>query len=245
MKRVVVALAAILLLAADTPVDAIYSHGETLDYDLVWLGLSGGKARMTISPQAADATKLLLTSIAQSSSSFSRIYKVRDEIESVVDRASFSTVRYHKDLREGSSHKNDVTTYANGIATRKGKTYTVPTPVFDPLSLVYYMRSQNLEPGRAMRFTVFADKKLYDVTANVTKRETIDTPLGKFKTVVVEPEMRGGGLYRDEDSKLTIWYSDDERHVPVRIRSDVKIGSITATLRGITAGVSEINPDSK
>jgi hypothetical protein len=246
MKRTVIALFAVLLLAgASSSVDPMFSRGETLDYDLEWLHLTGGRARMTIAPQAADATKLLITSIAQSSSSFSRIYKVRDEIEAVIERNSFSTVRYHKDLREGTHHKIDTTTFANGVATRKGKTYPVPTPVFDPLSLVYYMRTQDLTPGRTMKFTVFADKKLYDVTARVTKRQTIDTPLGKFDTVVVEPEMHGGGLYRDEDSKLTIWYSDDDRHLPIRIRSDVKIGSITATLRGVTAGVTSINPDSK
>jgi len=245
MKRIVLALAAFLLLGAESSVDGIFSRGETLDYDLVWLHLSGGKARMTVSPQLADATKLHISSLAQSSSTFSRIYKVRDQIDTIVDRATFSTVRYHKDLREGSSHKSEVVTYANGVATRKGKTYDVPTPVFDPLSLVYYMRTQELSPGKTMRFTVFADKKLYDVVATVTKRETIETPLGMFKTLVVEPDMRGGGLYRDEDSKLTIWYTDDERHLPVRIRSDVKIGTITMTIRGVSAGVSSPGSDSK
>ena len=33
--------------------------------------------------------------------------------------------------------------------------------------------------------------------------------------------MSAGGLFADEDSKLTIWYSDDARHLPVRVRSDV------------------------
>jgi hypothetical protein len=242
MKRAAILFAALLMFGVAGNLDPVFSRGETLDYDLEWLHLTGGKARMTVAPQPADATNLRITSIAKSSSSFSKIYKVRDEIESVVQRSTFSTIRYHKDLREGTHHKNDTTTFANGAATLKGKTYQVPTPVFDPLSLVYYMRTQDLTPGRSLHYTVFADKKTYDVIANVTRRAEIETPLGKFNTVVVEPQMRGGGLYRDEDSKLTIWYSDDERHLPVRIRSDVKIGSITATLRGVTAGVTNIEP---
>jgi len=242
MKQAAILLAALFMFGVAGNLDPVFSRGETLDYDLEWLHLTGGKARMTVEPQPADATNLRLTSIAKSSSSFSKIYKVRDEIESVVQRSSFSTIRYHKDLREGTHHKNDTTTFANGVATRKGKTYPVPAPVFDPLSLVYYMRTQDLTPGRSLRYTVFADKKTYEVVANVTRRAEIETPLGKFNTVVVEPQMHGGGLYRDEDSKLTIWYSDDERHLPVRIRSDVKIGSITATLRGVTAGVTSIEP---
>jgi len=242
----VFALAALLLFAAPSSVDPIFARGETLDYDLTWLSMTGGRARMTIAPQSGDpVNNYLITSVAQTSSGFSRIYRVKDQIESVVSRATFTTIRYHKDLREGSSHKNDTTTYANGVATRKGKTYAVPTPVYDPLSLVYYMRTQELVPGRTLHFTVFADKKTYDVNAEITKRQTIDTPLGKFNCVAVEPQMQAGGLYRDEDSKLTIWYSDDERHLPVRIRSDVKIGAITATLRGVTAGVTSTALDSK
>ena len=222
-----------------------FEHGETLDYDLVWLKLTGGSARMTIQPQQADPSNYRITSMARTSSTFSRIYKVRDEIETVVARSNFTTLRYHKSLQEGSSRKDETTTYANGIATRKGKTYAVPTPVFDPLSLVYYLRTQDLTPGRTVNVTVFADKKTYDVAAHVTKRQSIDTPAGNFAAIVVEPDMEAGGLYRDEQSKLTIWYSDDERHLPLRIRSDVKIGTITMTLRRVTAGVTSIAPDSK
>ena len=45
--------------------------------------------------------------------------------------------------------------------------------------------------------------------------------------------MKGVGIFREEDSDLTIWYSDDARHLPVRIRSDVKIGTITASLKQV------------
>jgi len=245
LLRVVCATLAFLFLSSASGLDPTFERGETLDYELVWLKMTGGSARMTISPQAADPNNYLITSVAKSTSGFSRIYKVRDEIETVVARGNFSTMRYHKSLSEGPTHKDETVTYANGIATRKGKTYPVPTPVFDPLSLMYYLRTQELVPGRSYRFTVFADKKTYDVVANVTERQTIGTPAGTFRTVVVEPEMHAGGLYRDEESKLTIWYSDDERKLPVRIRSDVKIGSITMSLRRATAGVTSIQPDSK
>ena len=243
MKRIAAAIGTLLLFASvASPVDSLFQRGETLDYDLTWLALTGGRARMTISPQLGDASNYRITSIAQSSSTFARIYKVRDEIESVVQRANFTSLRYHKNLREGSNRKEDTTVFSNGTATRKGKQYAVPTPVFDPLSLLYYMRTQPLLPGHELRYTVFADKKIYDVIARVIRRETITTPAGRFDTVVVEPEMHAGGIFRDEDSKLTIWYSDDDRHLIVRLRSDVKIGSITATLRGVTDGVTSIAP---
>ena len=56
--------------------------------------------------------------------------------------------------------------------------------------------------------------------------------------------MLAGGLFRDEGD-LTIWYSDDPRHVPVQIQTDLKVGAITATLRSVHTGVSDPEPDSK
>ena len=72
-------------------------------------------------------------------------------------------------------------------------------------------------------------------------RESLSTPAGTFNTVVVEPKMLAGGLFRDEGD-LRVWYTDDARHIPVQIKSDLKIGSITATLRRIRTGVTSIEP---
>jgi len=238
-------VAALLVAAtaqAAEPVDALFVQGETLDYSLKWLSFSGGTARFTISLAPGAPDRFRITSLAQSSSGFARIYKVRDEITSLVDRVMFTTISYEKHLDEGGKKKNDamLVDAAHGTATRRrpnkpDKVVPIDGPVFDPLSLIYQFRRLPLRPGDHVHFMVVADGKLYAVDADVKARETITTPAGKFRTVSVEPQMSAGGLFADEDSKLTIWYSDDARHLPVRIRSDVKIGSITATLRSVGA----------
>jgi Protein of unknown function (DUF3108) len=241
VKRAAIAL--LLFASAATaaePVDAYFVKGETLEYSLTWLRISGGSARFSIGLAPGAPDRFRITSLAQSSSSFARIYRVRDEIISLVDRVMFTTISYEKHLNERGKKKDDLTLVdgAQGTATRRrpgkpDKVVKIDGPVFDPLSLIYQYRRLPLHPGDRVRFMVVADGKLYAVDADVTARETITTPAGKFRTVAVEPQMSAGGLFADEDSKLTIWYSDDERHLPVRIRSDVKIGSITATLRSI------------
>jgi hypothetical protein len=227
---------------------AIYEAGETLDLDLSWLGLSGGSMRMTIGPLPGDATKLRITSVARSSSSFSFLFKVDDEIQSIVDRRDFSSIRYDKHLNERGKVKDDTTFVdeQHGIATRHrpkkiDERIAVPKPVFDPLSLVYHLRSLELEPGRTQRFPVVADGKLYTLEAKITGRETLTTGAGTFRTVVVQPNMAAGGLFKGSGT-LTIWYSDDVRHLPVRIRSDLKVGSITATLQAIHSGADTPEP---
>jgi Protein of unknown function (DUF3108) len=218
--------------------DRRFAAGETLDYTLSWLAISAGSARMTVGP-ASDAGKISMRSIAESASGFSRIYHVRDELESIVTRDNFSTVYFRKRLKEGKRNKDETTVInpARGIATRKGKDTPVPTPVFDPLSIIFYLRTLDLTVGRVYRMPVYADGKLYTLEARVTGRESIDTDFGTLDAFVVVPKSRVGGIFRDEDNRLTIWYSADDRHLPLRIQSEVKFGTITATLRKVRAGI--------
>jgi len=243
-------LLAVLLLAfpAGAQINNIFTAGETLDFDLTWLSITGGGMRMTIGLVPNDPAHFRITSIAKTSSSFAFIFKTRDVLTSIVNRDDFSTVRYEKHLIEHSKSKDDITTIdeARKIATRQRpkktpQTVAVPKPVFDPLSLVYHLRALDLRPGSVQRFTVYADGKVYLLEANVRRTETIGTPAGTFHTIVVEPKMLAGGLFRDEGS-LTIWFTDDARHVPVRIRSELKVGSITANLRSIHSGAADPEP---
>lgn len=236
---------AMLLVAsiASGQVKQIFDAGETLDFNLSWTRVSGGSARMTISPIPNDRYRL--TSIARSGAFFSRIFKVRDEIESIVDRNDFSTLQYHKVLEERGRKKDELTVIdeSRRVATRKGKSMPVSKPIYDPLSLIYYIRTLDLSPGQTHEFPVITDGKLYTVQVVVLRRESLVTPAGSFQTVVIEPKMEStAGIYRDEQNRLLIWYSDDDRKLPVRIRSDLKIGSITATLRAVSAGVRGTEP---
>jgi hypothetical protein len=224
--------------ATTTPADAPkpagdrFIRGETLDYTLTWLGVNGGSARMSIAP-VAGLQRFRMTSTMQSNSMFNLIYRVRDEVESVVDRVSFSTLLYHKKLNERGKRKDDLTVVdpVRKVATRKGVQVSVTSPVFDPLSLIYHLRTLDLRPGSTIEFQVVADGRVYLMAASVGQRETISTLAGSFNTVVVEPRLESGGIFRDERNRLLIWYSDDPAHIPVRIRSEFKAGSITASLR--------------
>lgn len=226
---------------AAAPVEQKFAAGETLDYTLTWLRVTGGTARMTIGAHGEDAFRI--TSVARSSASFSRFFKVRDEIETTVARNDFSTTRYVKRLDEDGDKIEEVTVIDDGVATRtrrKVKKVRVPRPVFDPISVIYQLRTRDLSPGKAYDFDLIADGKLYTVHARVVRREKVQTPAGTFDCVRVEPQMISGGVEREE--RLFLWYTDDERKIPVRIRTEIKVGAITATLRGVTSGVGAPDP---
>lgn len=224
-----------------SPMEQKFLQGETLDFNLSWLKVTGGTARMTIS--APDDRTYRITSVARSSPSFSRIFKVRDEIETTVAREDFSTLRYVKKLDEDGDVHNEVTVIEDGVATRtrrKVKKVRVPRPIMDPISVIYHFRTLDLAPGKTYDFELISDAKLYTVHAKVLRRERVQTPAGTFSCVRVEPQMISGGVPREE--RLVIWYTDDERKIPVRIRTEIKVGAVTASLRAVSTGVTSSDP---
>lgn len=223
------------------PLHDTYQAGETLDFTMTWMKVTGGTARMTIA--AADDAHYRITSVAKSGGGLGRLFKIRDEIETIVSREDFSTVRIEKNLDERGDKMRETITIEDGIAYRKRKKIrktAVPRPIFDPISVIYYFRTLDLEPGKSYELKLIDGGKLYTVHGNVVKREQITTSLGTFNALLVEPQMASAGVQREE--RLFIWYSDDERRLPLRIRTEVKFGSVTATLNKVTSGAAESDP---
>jgi hypothetical protein len=216
-----------------------FVQGETLDYNLTWLKITGGTARMTIQPHGDDSFRI--TSIARSTPSFSRFFRVRDEIETTVARSDFSTTRYVKRLDEDGDTIEEVTVVEDSVATRtrkKVKKVRVPRPVFDPISVIYLLRMRDLTPGKVHDFQLIADGKLYSVRPRRPQGEGPDAR----RHVPVHPRRAADDQRRSGAPGADVHLcSDDERRI-VRIRTEVKFGAVTATLRGVAASVNSVDP---
>jgi hypothetical protein len=70
------------------------------------------------------------------------------------------------------------------------------------------------------------------VTLDVQGREAIQTPLGNRSAIRVEPKVFSGLFKRK--GRMLVWFSDDDQHLPLRIRFMIAVGTITATLKSVT-----------
>ena len=60
-------------------------------------------------------------------------------------------------------------------------------------------------------------------------REKIKISGKKYKTIIIEPDLQDAGLFMQK-GRVLIWLTDDERHIPVKMRSEISVGSIVAEL---------------
>ena len=64
--------------------------------------------------------------------------------------------------------------------------------------------------------------------------ETVKVPAGTYNTVVVRPTIKTSGLF-GEGGQAELFFSDDEHHILVQLRSKVKVvGSLSLHLKSYT-----------
>lgn len=210
-----------------------FAAGEQLVYEVSWLGIVAGTARMVVEPPLPEAVPpaLRLHSTARSNPFFTRIFAVDDRIESLVEVSPFRSLRFTKRLREGTKTRDEEIVFdpTRNVAISRGRETATPPQVQDALSALYFLRMQPLEPGKSLQLPVHSGGRNYDLQVDVLARERIQTPFGERVAFKVEPHQRYEGVF-DQRGRLFVWIADDAGRVPLLMRSELAIGAIVARL---------------
>jgi hypothetical protein len=211
-----------------------FDAGEWFQFSIQYGAVKAGDALMQVEPmQVIDGrTCYHLVSKAESNSFFSLFFKVRDRVDSFMDAENLVSRRFYKNTLEGKHRDNFSIEFNNDSGTvsySNGFVMEVAPCSQDILSAFYYVRTLDLKVGQNIEVPCHADKKNYPLVVKVHKRETVRTPAGKFKCVVIEPLLKSSGLFRQK-GRLTIWLTDDQYKIPILMKSKIIVGSVSAIL---------------
>jgi len=229
--------------AIDRRIDNIaFGVGEWLQFEIGYGFINAGTATLEVK-EVIDFNgrpAYQLVSTANSNKFFSSFYPVRDRVESLFDAVGLFSWKFDKQLREGKyrSHRQYEFDQINHRTVYKGDTIDVAPYVQDALSVLYYVRTQNLEVGQSVYVDNFTDGKNYPLEVQVRGREKVKTKAGQFDCLVLEPLMQSSGIFKHE-GKLTVYVTDDRVRLPVMMKSKVVVGSITAELTDYRLGSLE------
>jgi hypothetical protein len=166
---------------------------------------------------------------------------VDDRYETWIDTQGLFSRRFVQDVHEVRYHRSR--SYEFDAARRtyrrldSNETGTIPNDKpLDDLSFMYFARTLPLEVGDTYTLTRYFKESGNPVVLRVVRKETVTVPAGRFRTVVVQPTIRTSGLF-GEGGRAEIYFSDDERRIPVLIKSRVPVvGSLTMALRTYRPG---------
>jgi hypothetical protein len=214
--------------------------GEVATFEIGYGPIKAGRATIAVEDTLTYFGQKVVhvRTRARSNRFFDAFFKVRDQANSYIDADSLFARYYSKTLREGG-YERDVEIHfdqIDGIAYYpSGKESRFPPPIHDILSAFFRVRTLPLPPGESFALPTHGDDEIYDLRIDVVRREVRDTPLGRVRCVVVQPTLGDEGLFRHEGD-LLVWFTDDERRIPVLMRATVPVGAIEARLVDYDAG---------
>lgn len=212
-----------------------YQAGEqltfTVYYAVAGIYVNAGTAIFTNTLERLNGKPVYhITGEGKTNPSYDFIYTVRDKYESYIDTSNMLPLKFVRNVREGDHKKYENVTFnrtANSAVTDNG-VYKVPLCVQDVLSSMYYARNfdfNKYKPGDRIPFSMFLDNEVFNMYLRYLGKETVKTRYGKFNAIKFKPLLIKGTIFEGGE-KMTVWVSDDQNHIPLRVESPISVGSV-------------------
>jgi hypothetical protein len=237
--KLVGSLIILVLATFSSPAFADQKIPEKLIYRLSWTGIPVGVATQEIFEEGR-VRKIIST--ARSNDWLSAFFPVDDRTESVLEKSGDFPGRartFRMLFREGTHFRdreisfNPAAKTAHFFDRKQGEHQyvNIEAETFDIYSSFYYIRHQQLEPGKSVYVNVLDSTELHRIEIRVLRKERIKVPAGEFDTIVIEPMVKSEGVFEGKRGAY-IWLTDDSRRIPVKAQTKVTVGSVTAVLTG-------------
>lgn len=239
------------------PAELPFAKGEELFYQAEFKrallrGVDVGEFRFSAKPVPAKSNgasdPLQLIADVVSKGFFTKLagFRFHQHVESSVNPERFSALRTKKLDEQGKrvrisealfDYEKRIVTWTerdpNQNQPPRVTSLDFTEPIQDVLSMIYFLRTQNLEVGKSFEIPVTDSGRVFRLTVAVTERKRINTVLGRLYAVRVEPAIFGQDRMIRSDGKLSIWITDDSRHLPVWAQVKINLGTVDIKLKRV------------
>jgi hypothetical protein len=244
MKKIFIFLLLITTFSFGTQKERAYDVGEWFKFRVHYGLINAGYATLEVQ-EAVKNNKKVYHAIGKGyTTGMSRFFfRVDDDYESYFDKETGNPYQYVRKIDEGGYTKNQEGFFnqsTNKILVKDYKsktenTFLFPDNVQDIISTFYYLRNHptidKLKVGESIAIDMFFDNETTKFKLKFIGREDIETKFGVVPTMIFRPLVQSGRIFKEKES-VTVWISNDDNKIPVRIQANLVVGSIKADLDG-------------
>lgn len=221
-----------------------FAPGERFVYDVQLNETTVGKAVMRVEEKTTFQGREVYHLISEMKSNrfFSLFVPINDRIESYMDVKGLYShrIEIRKERRKKTEEKvvtfDQIGHRAVQWKNDEEEIFEIPPHVQDALSSLYFFRAQRLpEAGESSNIDIHESEKNGKLEIRSLYKERVTTPAGTFDAVKVQTDLPQKGFLSSKGS-IFIWFTDDEKRVPVRMQTQSKRGLITLLLSSQRAG---------
>ncbi|SEP89473.1 DUF3108 domain-containing protein [Flavobacterium urocaniciphilum] len=243
MKRIILLLAVFVLSSSFDmgQVDA-YNVGEFFKLRIHYGLVNAGYATLEVKDAELNGKKMHhVIGKGYTTGMTKLMFKVVDNYESYFDKETNKPYVFIRNINEGGYKKNQQgyfnqannTVLVKDYKNKTEKTFSVPENVQDIVSSFYYLRNHpridKLNVGESITIDMFFDEETTKFKLKFIGRENINSKFGKINCMIFRPYVQAGRVFKEEES-LTVWISDDNNRIPIRVKASLAVGSLKADI---------------
>lgn len=242
LKKIIILLLFVTTVSFDSQKEDAFDVGEWFKFRIHYGILNAGYATVEIKEAQLNNKKVFHVIGKGYTTGMSRFFfKVDDLYESYFDKETGIPYQFVRKIDEGGYMKNQEGFFSHtenkilvkDYKNKTQKTLEIPKNSQDILSTFYYLRNHpnidKLVPGESVSIDMFFDDETTKFKLKFLGRENIATKFGIISTMIFRPLVQSGRVFKEEES-LTVWVSDDNNKLPIRIKASLAVGSIKADL---------------
>ncbi|MGO4905412.1 DUF3108 domain-containing protein [Flavobacterium sp. W20_MBD1_R3] len=244
MKKLILFFVLIVTVGFDSPQEDAYGAGEWFKFRIHYGIVNAGYATLEVKEATVNSKKAFHVVGKGYTTGMSRFFfKVDDLYESYIDKETGNPYQFVRKIDEGGYTKNQEGFFnqaTNRVVVKDYKHKTekilyIPKNTQDILSAFYYLRNypsiDELKIGESVAIDMFFDDETTKFKLKFIGRENITTKFGVVPAMIFRPLVQSGRVFKEQES-LTVWISDDDNKVPLRIKASLAVGSIKADIEG-------------
>jgi hypothetical protein len=164
------------------------------------------------------------------------LFRVHDRYESWIDRETLSSLRHHQQISEGRYHRNTTYEIFPDRAEFQKDSGALERSVSNPLddgSFIYAIRAAGVRVGETRRDDRYFRPDRNPVVLTGLREDTVTVGAGTFPSTVIRPTIKANGIF-SENGEAEVWFSSDDRRLPVQLKTKFAKFSLTLSLESVT-----------
>ncbi|MGV9002706.1 DUF3108 domain-containing protein [Flavobacterium sp.] len=244
MKKFIIVVLALISISFDSQKPEAYDSGEWFKFRIHYGIVTAGYATLEIKEAVRENKKVYHAIGNGYTTGMSKwLFKVDDTYESYFDKVTNKPYQFVRKVDEGGYTKNQEGFFnqdknqvvLKDYKNKTEKTFPVPENVQDILSTFYFLRNHpnidKLKVGESIMVDMFFDDETFKFKLKYVGKEDLKTKFGIIPSMIFRPLVQSGRVFKEQES-LTVWISDDDNKLPIRIKASLAVGSLKADLDG-------------
>ena len=225
-----------------------FKHGEKLTFRIHYGFVDAGEATLEVAENSKNIGGrecYHVVGTGRTVGPFDWFFEVRDRYESVIDKQALVPWMFIRRVDEGGFVINENVSFdhfkntAQSNGSRNNKDISrgidsLPDNIQDMISAFYYARTldyTNAKEGDIFPINGLIDNEVFPLNLKYLGKDEIKFKKGVFRCLKFRPMLQEGRVFKEKED-MTVWISDDKNRIPIRVETEVLIGSIKMDLTG-------------